>query len=250
MKKTILSVVFLAVIVIIAVKITPSSIDDALDDPDRSISDRLKDDLRKPTEVLTFFGVQPNMKVFDLFSGGGYYSEIVSRIVGVEGQVFSHNNQAYLNLVEKELAERQKDNRLPNIERLISEANDITIEPDSLDMVLMVLTYHDLYYIDNGWLTIDAPRLLAEIFKGLKPGGIFGIVDHVAEAGTGLMAAQTLHRIEPDVVLTEMEAVGFVFDGEIDVLRNEADPLNIPMFEKSIRGKTDRFVYRFKKPIS
>ena len=249
MNKAILSVIFLAVIVFIVMKITPSPIDDILDNPDRTISDRAKDDLRKPTEVLTFFGVQPKMKVFDLFSGGGYYSEIVSRIVGEEGQVISHNNQAYLNLVEKELTARQKDNRLPNIQPLISEANDITIEPNSLDMVLMILTYHDLHYIDNGWQAIDTPRLLTEVFKGLKPGGIVGVVDHVADLGSGLMAAQTLHRIDPNIVRAELEAAGFIFDGEIDVLHNEEDPLNIPMFEKSIRGKTDRFVYRFKKPI-
>jgi len=226
------------------------AIDAAIRDADRSEKDRAADVRRRPRAVLAFFGVDEGMTVLDLYSGGGYYTELVARTVGEDGVVVSHNNQAYLAFAKSDLATRYADDRLPNVERLLAENNEIELDESRFDVVLMVLAYHDVYYVEEsiGWPAIDGPALLAEILGSLKPGGVLGVVDHVAVAGAPAEVAQSLHRIDPARLRSDMEAAGFVFDGESDVLRNAADDHTIPMSGPTVRGKTDRVVYRFRRP--
>jgi predicted methyltransferase len=216
----------------------------------RSDADRQRDALRKPAEVLQFFGIAPGDRVLDLFSGGGYYTELLSYVVGDKGSVVAHTNAAYASFVGDEATNRYKDNRLPNVEILSAENNELSLRPEDFDAVLMILAYHDIYYVapDDGWPKIDGPALLAEIYRGMRPGAILGIVDHVAAPGSPRESGNTLHRIDPNIVRAEVEAAGFVFEDSADILRNPEDDHTKSMSDPSIRGKTDRFVMRFRKP--
>ena len=223
-------------------------IDSAIAAPMRPVADRERDATRKPAAVLRFMGVKPGQAIIDMFSGGGYYSEILSYAVGPTGHVTAHNNGAYLSFAKEALETRYVDNRLPNVGKLLAEANDLALEPGKYDLAWMALTYHDFYYSNEGWPKVDVPHLLKVVYNGLKPGGVVALIDHRALAGSGHAVAQTLHRIDPAIVIKEMTTAGFVLDGESDLLANSNDPHDIPMWDPKIRGRTDRFVMRFKKP--
>lgn len=223
---------------------------DAVADPNRPSADRERDKDRKPAEVLAFFGIEPGMSVLDLFSGGGYYSELLAHVVGPDGRVMAHNNKAYLKYVGDEVDRRYADGRLGNVEVLMAENNELQLPAGAFDAVMLILSYHDIFYVDpdNGWPKIDGPRLLAEIYKGLKPGGVLGIVDHYAEAGASRETGNTVHRIDPGIVISDLETAGFVLDGKSSILRNMDDDYNKIVYSPELRGKTDRFVLRFRKP--
>lgn len=220
--------------------------------PDRTEADRARDAGRKPAQVMEFFGIEPGMQVLDLFSGGGYYTELLSRVVGPEGQVVAHTNSAYAQFVGDEAVNRYADDRLPNVSVLVAENNELDIGTEVFDATMMILAYHDIYYVapNYGWPKIDGPLLLAEVYTGLKPGGVLAIVDHYAEAGAPRETGNTLHRVDPGIVIDEVEAAGFVLDGKSDVLRNTEDDHTKNMADPSVRGKTDRFVLRFRKPVA
>ena len=132
----------------------------------------------------------------------------------------------------------------------MAENNELALDADSLDVVTIILNYHDLYWASEqyGWEQIDVPAFLAEIYKGVKPGGTLGIVDHQAASGSPAETGSTLHRIDSAIVIAELEGVGFVLDGESDVLANADDDHSKGVFDPEIRGKTDRYVLRFRKP--
>ena len=115
----------------------------------------------------------------------------------------------------------------------------------------MTLAYHDVYFVSEemGWTEIDGPRMLAEIYASMRPGAVLGVVDHVADKGAPASTGGTLHRLDPDLIIRDITAVGFLFDGQSDVLRNFEDDHTRPVFDDSIRGRTDRVVLRFRKPI-
>lgn len=224
----------------------------AVSNPGRHAGDSERDASRKPVEVLAFFRIAPGMQVFDLFSGGGYYSELLSYVVGPTGSVIAHNNQPYLGFAADEIAARYADDRLPNVTRLQAENNELVLDPERYDAVTMILAYHDVYYEDpeNGWARIDGPGLLAEIYKGLKPGGVVGVVDHYAPAGSPSSTGNTTHRIDLDLLVADFRAAGFILEDTSDVLRNLEDDRSILVFDPAVRGKTDRFVLRFRKPLA
>ena len=134
--------------------------------------------------------------------------------------------------------------RLQNVEVLMAENNELSLPADTFDAIMLVLSFHDLYHVDaeNGWPQIDGVAFLAELKKALKPGGVVAIIDHRAAAGAPPETGNTLHRIDPQLVITNMEASGFELDGESDLLRNPDDDLTKSVFAPEIRGKTDRFV--------
>jgi len=244
-------VVFAAgVLTVSAEAASNETITNAVSNPGRSDADRTRDATSKPAEVLQFFGLEPGMVVIDLFGGGGYYSEIVASVVGPAGKVYLHSNQAYMPYVGEELEARFANGRLDGITRIVSEVDDLQLPVGEADLVLMVMCYHDLYYVDDGWPEIDRKLFWNQVRASLKPGGTLAVIDHVAEAGTGSAAAQELHRIDMDFARTDIEAAGFTFEGSSDVLRNPDDDHTVLVFDPSIRRKTDRFVYRFKKPAS
>lgn len=213
-------------------------------------ADRALDEKRRPDKVLAFFGIEPGMTVFELFAGGGYYSEILSGVVGDEGEVWSHNNAAYIAYTQTQLDRRFTPGRLANVKRVRAENNELELPAKTFDAAVFILAYHDVYYVDekNGWAEIDGPRMLAEIFKAMKPGGVLGVIDHVATPGSGPEVGGTLHRIDPVLLRRDLEAAGFVYEAESDVLRNPDDDHTLPMNDPSVRGKTDRVVYRFRAP--
>lgn len=216
----------------------------------RPDSDRARDAGRKPAEILEFMGIQPGMTVLDMFTGGGYYAEIIASVVGEQGKVIAHSNQAYLGFVGEAFEERFGSGRLTNVEVLMAENNELSLEADTFDAVMLVLSFHDLYHSDpeGGWPKIDGPAFLAELKKGLKPGGVLAIIDHYAAAGSSSDTGDTVHRIDPAIVLADMEAAGFVCEETSDILRNPDDDYSKIVFAEGIRGKTDRFVMRFRNP--
>ncbi len=221
---------------------------DAVSNPARSDADRERDKTSKPAAVLEFFAVQPGTTVLDLFSGGGYYSELLSYIVGPAGQVIAHTNKAYEDSTGDEATIRFKGDRLANVSRLTSEIDKLGLKEASLDMVLMALSYHDIYYIADYWPKVDRDQFFKQIRDSLKPGGILAIIDHSAQPGSGKRDAQTLHRIDEAFAKQDIERAGVFFDGASELLRNPDDKRTLSVFDESIRRQTDRFVLRFIKP--
>ena len=226
--------------------------DNAVQHPARSASDRERDASRKPDQVLEFVGIVPGMRVLDMFSGGGYYTELMAYVVGESGTVVAHSNEAYAAYVGDEALTRYGGDRLPNVQMLMAENNELVLEDSDFDAIMLVLSFHDIYFEDaeNGWPRIDGPAFLAELYKGLKPGGVLGIVDHFAAPGSPRETGSTLHRIDPAIVVEETEAAGFVLEETSDVLRNLDDDHTLNMADPAIRGNTDRFVMRFRKPVT
>ena len=223
----------------------------AISNANRPEADRASDAGRRPAEVLEFLEIEPGMTVLDMFSGGGWYAEIIANVVGDSGHVIAHSNEAYKNFVGDALEDRFAGERVANAEILMAENNHLTLQENSLDAVMMAQSFHDLYHVDveNKWEPIDGVAFLAELKKGLKPGGIVAIIDHTAAAGSPPETGETLHRIDPALVVALMEAAGFVFEASSDILSNPDDDYSKIVFAEGIRGKTDRFVMRFRNPM-
>ena len=215
----------------------------------RTDADRQRDAGRKPAEVLEFFGIEPGMSVLDMFSGGGYYTELLSLIVGADGKVVAHSNSAYASFVADQVAARYGDNRLANVEVLMAENNELSLPAEEFDAVMLILSYHDIYFVNpaNGWPKIDGPAFVAELRQSLKPGGTLAIVDHYAEAGSPRETGGTLHRIDPEIIISELSEAGFQLEAKSQVLRNMDDDYAKNVFDPEVQGRTDRFVLRFRK---
>jgi predicted methyltransferase len=222
----------------------------ALANESRPETDHERDAGRKPAEVLEFIGIESGMTVLDMFSGGGWYAEVMAHVVGTDGAVIAHSNEAYKNFVGEALEERFGTGRVPQATILMAENNHLALDENTLDAIMLSLSFHDMYHVDveGGWDLLDGPTFLAELSKGLKPGGLVAIIDHQALAGAPPETGDSLHRIDPALVIANMEAAGFVLDGQSDILQNRDDDLSQSIFSESIRGKTDRFVMRFKNP--
>lgn len=222
----------------------------AVANPARGDQDRRLDDRRKPIEVLTFFQIQPGMKVLDVFGGSGYYTEIISYLVGPEGSVTLYNNNPWDNFVKVQVSERLESDRLPNVESLIAPPEELIEVDEQYDAAIFILGMHDIYYEDlaNGWQQIDVDVFLQDIHRLIKPGGILGIIDHNAAAGTDpAIIGKTLHRVDPARVVEDLEAVGFRLEAESDILRNPDDDLTGLVFSPQLRWKSDRSVLRFRR---
>ena len=224
--------------------------EDAVANDARPEADRARDAGRKPAEVLAFLGITPGMTVLDMFSGGGYYTEILSYTVGDSGRVIAQTNEAYLQFVGDEFEERYLGGRLGNAQVLMAENNELKLEAESLDAILLVLSFHDLFYAapEQGWPAIDIAAFLAELYSGLRTGGVVGIIDHYAAEGAPSDTGGTTHRIDAAIVIAMMTEAGFELDAQSDMLRNPDDDYEKVVFDPEIRGKSDRFVMRFRKP--
>ena len=224
--------------------------EDAVANDARPEADRARDAGRKPAEVLAFLGITPGMTVLDMFSGGGYYTEILSYTVGDSGRIIAQTNEAYLQFVGDEFEERYLGGRLGNAQVLMAENNELKLEAESLDAILLVLSFHDLFYAapEQGWPAIDIAAFLAELYSGLRTGGVVGIIDHYAAEGAPSDTGGTTHRIDAAIVIAMMTEAGFELDAQSDMLRNPDDDYEKVVFDPEVRGKTDRFVMRFRKP--
>ena len=226
---------------------TARSLAEALADEGRAASDRARDAGRKPADVIAFLGIEPGMKVIDMIAASGYYTEVLSLAVGSEGVVYSQNPEFVLKFREgandKALTARLAEGRLANVRRLDLALSEVAIEPGSLDAAFTALNFHDLY---NGRGPEVAAAFLDRALLLLKPGGVLGLIDH---SGNASEDNEALHRIEESKVDVAVKAAGFEIDAKSDVLRNAEDDRSKNVFDESIRGRTDRFVMRLRKPL-
>lgn len=226
----------------------PSYISAAVADPARPANERAQDIHRKPAEVLTFTGIKPGDKVVDLMPGAGYYTRLFSKIVGSKGVVYAVQPAEMDKVAPKGLQSLHRFAGTPayrNVTVMVQPIGALNL-PKGLDMVWTSQNYHDLH--DPFMGSPDMARINKAIFDALKPGGLYIVLDHAAAAGAGVTETNTLHRIDPAVVKAEVTAAGFVFVGKSDVLHNPADNHTLPIFNASIKGRTDKFIYKFRKP--
>lgn len=220
----------------------------AVSNPQRPAEDIARDDSRKPAEVLSFFNIKPGMTVLDLFSGGGYYTEMLNSVVGENGKVIAHTNEAYIPFSGEIYQRRYLDGRLAQTSTVIAEANDLELKENSLDAAILVLTWHDFLFADpeNGWLAIDEDLLLEKLCQAMKPGAVLGLIDHAANSGgDAAEVAQKLHRIDPQLVRDSFANSCFTLKAEAEFLLNSKDDHTLAVFDPTVRGKSDRFVFRF-----
>ena len=230
------------------VPVQAETIEQAMAHPDRMESDLKRDERSHPEVIIKLLEIKEGDRVADIFAGGGYYSELIGRVVSPGGEVLLHNNKPYASFAGKALEKRFKDRELVGVTRLDSEADDLGLGENSLDAAMIIMSYHDLYHTEEGWPPIDAADFMGQIVRALKPGGRFLLVDHAARTGTGNSAAQDLHRIEEAFVRQDVENFGLRYTGSSDVLRNPKDDGSLSPFNPLVRGQTDRFILVFKKP--
>ncbi len=236
---------------VIAGNAVAQGIDEVLKAPGRSEADIARDTRSRPDVVVPLLDLKAGDRVADIFAGGGYYSDILAGVVGSDGEVLLQNNRAYRNFASKALTDRFEGRNPENVTFLISEADDLKLGQSNLDAALIIMSYHDLYHQDpeNGWAAINASRFLEQIYTALKPGGRFLIVDHMAEEMSGNSAAQELHRIDIDFAKQDITSHGFELTSVSEVLRNPDDDRSLMVFDPKVRGKTDRFILLFSRPI-
>jgi predicted methyltransferase len=211
----------------------------ALANADRPDADKARDADRKPAEMLAFAGVRPGMKVLELAPGGGYYTRLLSLAVGERGYVYTNSSRA-----------------VPAVQAWAQHHSNVSVQvlpagkigaPEPVDLVWTTQNYHDFKNVKIG--DSDAAATTnAAAFAALKPGGVYLINDHQGAPGSGATQTSTLHRIEDAVVIREVEASGFKLEARSDILRHPADDHTQRVFETGVRGKTDQFVLRFRKP--
>ena len=230
-------------------RFSQQALDRALDDPARKQQREAADDRRKPGPLIALAGVKPGDKVLDLIPGSGYWTRIFSKIVGPEGKVYAVWPQAYARSAMGNVADLRKlsaDKYYGNIVTQVQPRTTLSA-PEPLDVVWTSQNFHD--YPDEFMGKGDPAQLAKDAFKILKPGGTLMIIDHMAREGRGFSDTDTLHRVDPSAVRKIVESAGFKFEGESKVLNNPADPRDIPVFDKSIRGRTSQFGYKFVKPL-
>jgi predicted methyltransferase len=226
-----------------------AAIDAALANPDRFAGDSDQDAWRQPAEVLKFMELRPGQHVLDYFAAAGYYTELMSRVVGPEGKVIAYNNAEYRKFSQDAPDKRYANKRLPNVVELTAPVETMQLDPASLDAVLFMQSYHDLYWRPKkGWPATDPSKALAQLTPALKPGAVVVVVDHIANAGDPTETVTALHRIDPAIIKRDFEAAGLTFDSESPVFANPADDHKKEVFDKSIRHKTDQVMYKFRKP--
>jgi predicted methyltransferase len=217
----------------------------ALADPGRPAADIARDADRKPAELLAFAEVKPGEIIADVMPGGGYFTRLFSKAVGPNGRVYAVISESQAK-AEKPPAVNAiaADPAYANVKVASVEFTRLAL-PQKADLVWTSQNYHDLHLAK---LNLDVAAVNRAIFQALKPGGLYVVVDHAAAAGTGLDAPDKLHRIDPAIVRREVEAAGFRFEGETSVLRNPADDHSLVVFDPAIRGHTDQFAFKFRKP--
>ena len=217
--------------------------------PGRSSDDQKRDPVDHAADVLRLSGIKPGMQVADFFAADGYYSELLSYIVGAKGHVLLLNNAAYDKFANNAWKDRIEKQHLTNVEHRTVDPADMGLADASLDAVIMIKVYHDLYWVapKNGWQKIDVPLVLDQIAKALKPGGTLLVVDHSAKPGTGSSDAGSLHRIDEAYMRKDFEAHGFKFVRSSDVLRHPQDKRDQISYKEPIVGMTDRFACVFRK---
>ena len=224
----------------------PGYIISAVADPARPEADRDRDANRKPAETLVFAGVKPGQTVVDLLPGQGYFTRIFSAVVGPGGHVYAVVPPARANSPRDFAAMMQpvvEDAHYGNVTLSVQTLTGLSL-PQVADVIWTSQNYHDFHNIPDA----DVVAIDKAIFNALKPGGTFIVLDHAAEPGSGARDTSTLHRIDPETVRKEVLAAGFKLVGESRILRNPDDPHTAKVFDPAIRGRTDQFIFKFRKP--
>ena len=252
-RSTLLAASFLLAATVHAAAQTPPSVPAfmaaALADPSRPAADVEHDANRKPAQTLLFAGIAPGMKVAELLPGGGYYTRILSKAVGSTGHVYA------LVPAPRPDAPADAPDFAARVKAIAAEAGysnlSVVVEPfaelktpEPVDLVWTSQNYHDLHNFPGLNLTVFNQM----VFEALKPGGIYFILDHSSVPGAGSSVTATLHRIDPETVKREVQGAGFEFVGSSRLLQQPGDPRTVKVFDPTIRGRTDQFILKFRKP--
>jgi predicted methyltransferase len=228
----------------------PADIAAAVSAPGRPDEQVKLDESRRPADVLAFEGLKRGDIALDLFAGAGYYSEIIGRAVGPAGGVLAWDPANFVNDKSRAVWTALKQ-RQPNVGFFATPANAISLPDKAFDFAIIHLNYHDFYWESTryGLPRMDPAAILATLYRSMKPGGVVAVIDHVANPGGDTRAVvEKFHRIDPATVKADFQRAGFVLEAESNLLRNPADDHEKSVFDPAIRGKTDRVVYRFRKP--
>ena len=225
---------------------TPADLGERLAASSRSDAEKARDTGRKPAHVVAFLGIAPGMTVLDVIAAAGYYTEVLSIAVGPTGRVFAQNNEYVLKMRDgandKAMTARLVGDRLPNVKRVDADLQQIAVADGTVDVAITALNFHDIYNTQGEPGALD---FLGGIYRKLKPGGVLGIIDH---DGDPAQDNKKLHRIEKQHVLDVIAKSSFSLDAESEALSNDTDDHTQIVFAPDVRGKTDRYLLRLRKP--
>lgn len=221
----------------------------AIANPARTDEARALDASRRPAEVLEFLGFAPGMEAADLMTGSGYWAEIMDDAGGPGGKVTAYEPKQFYTAPDEVKKWDALVARRPRVEFVRYPFEALAMPEVAYDLAIINLSYHDLYWESEQYKIprTDPAAFLATLYKGMKPGGIVGVIDHVGSAGDTRAIVEKLHRIDPATVRADFERAGFVLEAESPLLRNPEDDATKLVFDPAVRGKTDRFLYRFRK---
>ncbi len=224
----------------------PDYVASAVSDSARPEKDRARDADRKPAEIMMLTGVKPGDRVVDVGPGAGYYLRILSRIVGSNGKAVGFNPTWVAEKFPKapDGVTALATSGYANVESSVQPMAEIKFD-QPVDLVFISQLYHDQH-----WQKIDVAKMNKAIFEALKPGGVYFVIDHSGPGVSTVEQIDKVHRIDDGLVKQEILAAGFVLEAESELLRNPGDTKTLNVFDPSIRGKTDQFVYKFKKPAT
>jgi len=228
----------------------PALLASAVADSSRPDSDTARDSDRKPEQTLAFSGIKPGDKVADYVADAGYFTRLFTGVVGPTGHVYAVEPTAFFKFEHfvKAVAELQTYAVThPTVTVTTAAALEGLKFPEKLDLFWISQNYHDLH--DKFMGPVDIAAFNKAVYEALKPGGLYVVLDHSAAPGAAADVTETLHRIESSTVRREVEAAGFKFDSESSILANPADPRTARVFDQTIRGHTDQFILRFRKPM-
>jgi len=227
-----------------------SAIATAVSATDRPESDRKLDESRKPAELLTFMGLKAGDSALDILSASGYYARIMGSVVGADGKVVAVNPPSFSSS-EKALRNwADLVSRPDNILLSLQDINDFKAKDAAYDFAMLHLVYHDVYWESKkfGFPRADPDIFLTSLYKAMKPGGIVAVVDHVGESEDTRALVEAMHRINPAVVKADFAKAGFILKAESNMFTNPDDDHSKLVFDPAVRGKTDRFTFKFRKP--
>ncbi len=230
----------------------------AMNQPGRLQADIDRDSRSRPEKIIPLLGLETGDRVVDIFAGGGYYSELLARVLGPDGEAVLHNNMGFEAWGINGLTDRFTGRDPGNIDRHTTNGINLDLAPESVDAALIVMALHDLYVVPNRYngreyVPVGEPAnvsyFLEQVFGALKPGGRFVVVDHAGEPGMAPDLVADLHRLDEGLARKDVEASGFRFVTSSSALRNAADDPGRIVFDEDLSGRTDRFVLVFEKPL-
>ena len=222
----------------------------AVASPARSPDNVKMDESRKPADVLRFLGLKPGMQVLDLFGSNRYWSEIFAPAVGPKGSVLVWEPTQFYS-PDSKTAFAAFEAKNPNVSIVSTPFEAPALPKNRFDFVMLNLNYHDTYWKSDKYKIpeMSPAAFLKAVYSSMKPGGVIGVIDHIANPNKDTRTTvEKYHRIDPNVVKADFKRAGFVLVGSSDILRNPGDTHEVPVFDESVRGKTDRFIFKFKKP--